>query len=513
MEFQPRVCGVRIVGCVRRGVTVALISAQVMLGACDGRGNYNPLSALLLIPARALSNAIGSDAPEPNPTPIPLPPAQDRIGGGGDPSGLPVAETAALTATEAPQTGGDHPESPSQPPSLGQSHDGSMSGPATKNTSADGNTVIQANGLQSQGFVHPGLLHTKADFERMRTKVANSEEPWMSGWARLSRHIGFSYQPRPLESVFRGSDGVHTQTYPLLYRDAAAAYANALAWQITGDERYAKVSISILDAWSLTLRSIEGTSDKFLASGIYGYQMANAAEIMRDYRGWSKDRFDRFTQMMLTVFYPMNHDFLVHHNGQKVDHYWANWDLANMASMLAIGVLADRRDIYQEAVDYFYHGTGNGSLHNLVWKLYDGGLGQIQESGRDQGHSTLDIALVGVFCQMAWSQGLDLFGYDNNRVLAGAEYVARYNLGYDVPYTTYKNSDVTQTTISADSRGTLRPIWELLYNHYVVRKGLSAPGITESAGKSRPEGGGGDYGSTSGGFDQLGFGTLVYTLE
>jgi hypothetical protein len=29
----------------------------------------------------------------------------------------------------------------------------------------------------------------------------------------------------------------------------------------------------------------------------------------------------------------------------------------------------------------------------------------------------------------------------------------------------------------------------------------------------RPEGGGGDYGANSGGFDQLGYGTLTATLE
>jgi len=32
------------------------------------------------------------------------------------------------------------------------------------------------------------------------------------------------------------------------------------------------------------------------------------------------------------------------------------------------------------------------------------------------------------------------------------------------------------------------------------------------AARVRVEGGGGDYGGDSGGFDQLGFGTLAYTL-
>jgi hypothetical protein len=137
----------------------------------------------------------------------------------------------------------------------------------------------------------------------------------------------------------------------------------------------------------------------------------------------------------------------------------------------------------------------------------------VQESGRDQGHTTLDFALLGTFCQMGWNQGDDFFGYDHNRVLLGAEYAARYNLGRDVPYTVYSNNDVTQPVISEQGRGGVRPIWELLYNHYVVLKGMDAPDILEFADKVRVEGGGGDYGPNSGGYDQLGYGTLMFTLK
>ena len=114
---------------------------------------------------------------------------------------------------------------------------------------------------------------------------------------------------------------------------------------------------------------------------------------------------------------------------------------------------------------------------------------------------------------MAWNQHDDLYGYDNNRFLAGAEYVAKYNLGYDVPYTLYKNSDVVQESISPYGRGDIRPIWAMVYNHYVNRKGLSAPYSAMFAEKVRPEGGGGDYGPNSGGFDQLGYGTLTFTRD
>ncbi len=286
-----------------------------------------------------------------------------------------------------------------------------------------------------------------------------------------------------------------------------------LPWHVSGDAAYADKSIEIMNGWSQSLKHIDGTSDRFLAAGIYGYEFANAAEIMRTYIGWKPEDFKRFESMMLGVFYPMNSDFLLHHNGAKIDHYWCNWDACNMASALAIGVLCDDRTIYNQAVNYFKFGTGNGAIEHAVVHIYPGILGQWQESGRDQGHSVLGIALIGSLCQMAWNQGDDLFGYDNNRFLAGAEYVAKYNLGYDVPYTTYQNSDVTQPMISPAGRGDLRPAWELIYNHYAVLQHLSAPYSEQFAQKVRPEGGGGDYGPNSGGFDQLGYGTLTFTRD
>jgi hypothetical protein len=59
-------------------------------------------------------------------------------------------------------------------------------------------------------------------------------------------------------------------------------------------------------------------------------------------------------------------------------------------------------------------------------------------------------------------------------------------------------------------RVTPRPVHSGLKYHYARRRRLSVPHITAMAEKGRPEGGGGDYGPNSGGFDQLGYGTLLY---
>jgi hypothetical protein len=362
-------------------------------------------------------------------------------------------------------------------------------------------------------FTHPGALHTQADLDRMSAQVAAGASPWIDSWNILiaNSHSSLSWTPRPVATVVRGGSN---QNYPQLYNDIAAAYACVLRWYISGDTAYADKAVEIMNAWSYTLTNITGTSDKFLASGIYGYEFANVGEIMRLYPGWAPADFAQFQNMMATIFYPMNHDFLVNHNGACISHYWCNWDASNMASMITIGVLCDNPDIFNEAVNYYQNGAGNGSIWNAVYFLHPENLGQWQESGRDQNHNMLALGLMASFLEVAWNQGVDLYGYADSRFLAGAEYIAKYNLGYEVPYLTYRNCDsnVNQTAISADGRGAIRPVWEQIYNHYVHRMGLAAPYTQAYAELVRPEGGGGNYGSNSGGYDHLGYGTLTFTL-
>lgn len=360
----------------------------------------------------------------------------------------------------------------------------------------------------------PRLLHTGDDLRRMRAQVLAGAQPWTAGWDRLvnNPHSRASWTPRPVATVVRGGTG---ENYAQLYNDIHAAYQNALRWHVSGDDSFATTASGILNAWSRTLTAIEGNADRFLAAGIYGYQFAVTADLLRGHEGFD---LAAAQTMLLNVFHPLNDRFLTSHNDAHISNYWANWDLCTMNAILAIGVLCDRRDLVDRAVSYFKTGGGNGAIGNAVPFLHPDGLGQWQESGRDQGHTMMGVGQMGTFCEMAWNQGIDLYGYDDSRFLKAAEYVAKYNLGYDVPFTTYSwqsgqsGAWRSQTVISDAGRGQVRPVWELIYNHYVIRRGFDAPHVTQIAAHVRPEGGGGDYGPNSGGFDQLGFGTLAFSL-
>ena len=399
-------------------------------------------------------------------------------------------------------------------------------------TSNNSCNVAELEFYADRTFTHPGLLSTQVDFDRIIDKVGDNANPWMTGWSKLiyNSHAQLNYTPNPVVKLIRGGNSTEEpepDNYAAAFNDAAAAFQCAIRWKVTGDDDYADKSIEILNAWASTCTSLSGNSNIVLGAGIYGYQFANAAEIMRDYQGWSSTDFTIFKQWLVDLFLPISKDFLVRHNDTCITHYWANWDLVSIANIIAIAVLTDSETDYNIAIDYLYNGAGNGSLDNAIYYIHPNGLGQMQESGRDQGHTLLCIGMLGEIAQMAWNQGDDLFAYDNNRILKGAEYVAKYNIGMlEVPFEEYTRyykdpwSICGGTDVHTENgdvgRGTIRPIWELLYNHYVVKKGLSSPYVEMAADENRAnggEGGGGNYGSTSGGYDSLGFGTLLYTLN
>ena len=342
-------------------------------------------------------------------------------------------------------------------------------------------------------FVHPGALHTQADFDRMAAKVSASAQPWKTDFDILANSPWAQtwWPAYDIDYIVRGSSG---NNYTRSQQDAQAIYELSLRWKITGDTAYADKAVQIANVWS-GLLGIQGDTNASLAAGICGYLFASGGEILSTYPGWPAAEKQAYKDMMMRVFYPANFDFLWRHHDTPTSkggntHYRLNWDTANMASMAAIGILCDNRAVYAQAVDYFKYGPGNGRVERAAWYQHPGGLAQGEEAGRDQGHNLGGWYAMGLLCQMAWNQGDDLFGYDNNRVLRLWEYNARYNLWNDVPYARHRNASLTYTegSVSGATRGLGGYyVWELVYNHYANVKGIAAPWSKLAVDATRPE--------------------------
>lgn len=383
---------------------------------------------------------------------------------------------------------------------------------------------------------HVGALHTPADFNRMKAKIAANTQPWLDGWKKLiaNSHAQATYVANPTVKLIRGGSSAEEpdpDNYSRAMNDVAAAYQLALRWKISGDTTFARAAVNILNAWANTCIKVSGDPNIALGAGIYGYQFAIAGELLRDFSGWQASDFTKYQQWMVNVFYSINYSFLSGHFGCHPEHSWSNWDLCNMASAMAIGILTDNRSMYNYVINYFQHGLGNGNNFKTIFYVFPGAdstMAEMQESGRDQGHCTLSLALLTTVCQLAWNQGDDLWGFRNNIILKASEYLAKYNVAsLAVPYKVYSwhegdpwNGCGVKTTelpeIGSSGRGNVRPMWAMIYQHYTNIKQVPASSTKYTllaVGSVQPEGGGGDYGSTSGGFDQLGFGTLLYTLQ
>lgn len=235
---------------------------------------------------------------------------------------------------------------------------------------------------------------------------AAGEEPWVSAYQLLveSQFSQKTADTYPTEWIKRGISG--DENYMNAARGATIVYQQALRWKIEQDDEYAAKAVENLNKWVQTCVGVTGNTNLSLAAGLYGYEFAIAGELLRDYGGWDRADFAAFQNWLLKVFYPANDDFLKRHHDTNALHYWANWCLCNIAAKMAIGIVTDRRDIYNEGIAHLQTGDTNGRLRRAIYHDYapDYNFAQWQESGRDQGHTLMCVGLMGIICQLAWSQ-------------------------------------------------------------------------------------------------------------
>jgi len=357
---------------------------------------------------------------------------------------------------------------------------------STKSWSNDGN-----------GFNHPGLFHSQNDLDRMREAVKAKEEPIFSGFKILkeSLHSKSNYKMQGPFPEWGRAPNIRAGE---ARNDAKAAYENALMWSITGDKEHAKKAIQIINAWANTLKKVSGI-DGVLAAGIQGVKFANAAEILRySNSGWSEQEAKKCEESFKKAWYPTIQHYAYFANG--------NWETAALQTNMAIAVFCNDRELFESTVKYSVNGAGNGSIPHMI--VYPSG--QCQETTRAQHYAQLGIGLLTGAAEIAWNQGVDLYGWNDNRILKGFEYTAKYGLGEEVPFENYLDRTgkyglggrhQNYTEISTVSRGRFWPIFERIQNHYTNRRNIYAPYSSKVVKIKRPEGHSSDY---------VGHGTLTH---
>ena len=322
--------------------------------------------------------------------------------------------------------------------------------------------ILLCTTLYAQKFIHPGINQSGPDLAYMKKLVQDSVQPWTAAFDRLKNETDLSFIPHPYAHVLRGPYDKPDVGGRELSKSANMAYNCALLWYITNKKAYANKAIQIINAWSDTLWDFDYNDAKLLAAWT-GHVFCNAAEILRyTASGWKQQDIDRFSGMLMTVYFPLLRYYYPTANG--------NWDGAIGHTLMAIAIFTDNRPLFNHAVDHFLHGPVNGSLFKYIYPN-----GECQESPRDQGHVQLGEGEFAGAAQVAYTQGVDLFSIGNDRIAKGLEYTAQFLLG-ETPYCYYEISP----------RGKkLSDNYEYAYRQYTAM-GVKVPYIKEAADKIRP---------------------------
>ncbi|MER7167980.1 alginate lyase family protein [Micromonospora sp. NPDC000207] len=322
---------------------------------------------------------------------------------------------------------------------------------------------------------HPGLLHTTSGLATLRTRSAATTGQWASGWAALRSHPESQpgRSPRPVATLDTGGPD---ENFPTLLGDAHAAYQNALLWKITGEAGYGDTARTVLDAWGRTLTSVVGSPLLGQTAGIYGFVLANAAELVRDH-----PEFDtaRFGTMLSDVLVPVSEAYLDAEPDACGPSYAVNWELSHLASVQAIGVFRDDTAALDRVTGAL---ADTPRLMNAIPYGWDGG-----DCDR---YSVTGLGLLAAICETAWNQGRDLYAAHDDRLLAAAEEMARH-----------EPEPSEGPPLGVWGTSATSPAWAILHDHYVTRRGLAAPQTALLADRARAEGGG---------FDLVGLGALAY---
>jgi hypothetical protein len=325
---------------------------------------------------------------------------------------------------------------------------GSASG--TGNSTATSGSPVATSTVSgsstSARFVHPGVFVSKPQLDVVRQNIAAGAEPWKSAYQRMikSSYASLSRTAKPRATVECGSYSIPNYGCTDERDDALAAYTDALAWYLSRDDRYAKKSVELMNAWARTLRA-HTNSNSPLQSGLSGAVWARAGELIRyTSSDWSSSDVGRFTTMMRTVYLPLVANGAPTKNG--------NWELIETDAAAGIAVFLDDHTTFDRAMatwqrrvpEYLYL-KSDGPVPHLPpamksSKATDYWYGQTtlvdgvaQETCRDFGHTGWGLDAAAHVAETGRIQGVDLYGADKDRLAKAVEFHATYELGATVP--------------------------------------------------------------------------------
>ena len=313
---------------------------------------------------------------------------------------------------------------------------------------------------QDHEFVHPGIQWTTSDLDRLAERTTIGA--WGEGYSKMVNtdqgSLDYEMQgPFALVENKGANQREHTS-------DAQAAIYHALQWYFTRNVRHAEIATEILDAWATTHTEWGGPA-VHLHAAWRGGMMVRAAEILRyTYPGWTDLNTQHCEDYFMNVLYP---EF------RRPDPLRAaNQGANNLWGAVSVAIFCNDQEKFQDCLNAYLNDPCGGISNSLP-------NGQCGDTGRDQGHAAAMIGNLAASAQIFYTQGVDVYGVLDNRLLHVMEYWCKYNSGEEVEFVDHGTCYGYYTEIGADGRrddyGDFASAYENVRAAYVVRGGLRAP--------------------------------------
>ena len=318
-----------------------------------------------------------------------------------------------------------------------------------------------SSGLKAQTFVHPGVPFTMADLQQLKSNLTT--EPWATAYAAFAAdyrsNLSYTMQG-PFITVGRAQDVNLTQWQ----NDMTAVRNLAFMWVFTGDTAYAQKATGILNAWAIT--NTQWTGDEtFLALGDYADCYATGADILKStYPGWTTANTTNVNNYFANILWPQ----------ADVPHPVRGANQGAIQLKIAVSIAAFLNDPvkWQQAINTYRSDAGGGLSNSL-------GNGEVGDAGRDEGHWAGQVEALTWSAEVAWKQGVDLFGDMGNRLLAVGELYTRFNIdttGLYSQFIPFGGTYAYYTGFGETGGSRRQSYWyDILYNAYTTRKGIPAP--------------------------------------
>jgi hypothetical protein len=202
--------------------------------------------------------------------------------------------------------------------------------------------LCQALLQQAAAFPHPGGMHPQKQIDLVKQKIRQQQQPYYQAYLQLIAQADSAFA-EPTHALadfdvpgYYNDAARHRANSQSLQTDAFNAYACALAYQLSGKEKYAGRALDFLLAWAHTNKTYSN-HDGSLVMAYSGTAMIMAAELLLNYKGWQEKDKALFLAWTRNVYRKAAHEIRTRKNN------WADW--GRLGAILTAHLLDDQADL------------------------------------------------------------------------------------------------------------------------------------------------------------------------